>query len=85
MRLGIAAKGYVMSPHLIVAGWNADRPPDPAKPPGGKRYERLTALGPRIDWWDGWRWWTLESNGTTQNLPRCISANQALPWREVPE
>lgn len=60
------------------AGWRINAP----KRAG--RYERMTALGVKIDLWDGRCW--------RRALPRIvigdpfegiICANQVMPWREV--
>lgn len=61
------------------------RPPAPIRPGALTPLERLTALGPMVALWDGRSWWTPETNGNHRGVrgPRCLAANQALPWRAI--
>lgn len=59
----------------VPEGWNSGIPTDPAL------YIRLTALGPKVDVWDGLKWWTAETNSNGNRSRRIECANQDLPWR----
>ena len=63
-------------------GWThavASRKRTTYQPDAPGRYERLSALGAHVDYWDGAAWRRIDARG--KDGGGVICANQHLPWR----
>lgn len=77
-----AIRPEVNGPYLTPpAGWTSAL----VSPGLPGAYERISALGVAVDWWDGdaWRRTRKQALFPGRLFPGVVCANQALPWREA--